>query len=41
MLIFERVETRAAGMMTDAKTAKDEKTHLGRVRIKSERNLKA
>ena len=27
MLISERVETRAAGMMTEAKKEKDEKTH--------------
>jgi len=36
VLIPERVETKAAGMMTEAKRRKDEKTALGGVRIKSE-----
>ncbi len=37
VLIFERVETRAEGMMKEAMTGKSGKTGLRRVRIKSER----
>ena len=36
MLISERVETRAVGMMKEAMTGKSGKTGLRRVRIKSD-----